>query len=98
MPPRRHGVGTVTMRGIGMGIDFACFRAASLLLAHGDNPYDVNQPWQQENLPYSVPITRCIVRGFELRRTGQFGLADTAAGRLAFLSPFVLLRATHVAH
>src|SRR2546430_17626150 len=98
MPPSRHGVGTVAMRGIGMGVDFAGFGAASLLPAHGGHPYAVNQLWQQENLLYNVPITRCIVRGFELRRTGQFGLADTAVGRLAFLSPFVLLRATHVAH
>src|SRR5437016_4599016 len=98
MPPRRHGVGTVTMRGMGRGVDFARFGATSLLPAHGGHPYDVNQPWQQENLPYSVPITRCIVRGFELRRTGQFGLADTASGRLTFLSPFVLLQAARVAH
>jgi hypothetical protein len=68
-----------------------------LLPAHGGNPYDVNQLWRQENLPSSVPITRCIVRGFDRRRTGQFGLADTASERLAFLSPFVLLQAARVA-
>ena len=83
---------------MGMGVNFACFGAASLLPAHGGNSYDVNQLWQQENLPYNVPITRYIVRGFELRRTGQYGLADTASGRLTFLSPFVLLQAARVAH
>ena len=45
------------MRGMGMGIDFVCFGAASLLPAHGGHPYAVNQPWQQENLLYNVPIT-----------------------------------------
>jgi hypothetical protein len=81
-----------------MGVDLACFGAASLLPAHGGNAYDVNQLWQQENLPYSVPITRYIVRGFELRRTGQYGLAETASERLVYLSPFVLLQAARVAH
>lgn len=41
--------------GLGVGADYADFRAASLLLAHGGNPYDMEQLWKQENALYNVP-------------------------------------------
>jgi len=40
---------------IRIGYDFSCFRAASILLAHGGNPYDAAQLWRQENLLYNLP-------------------------------------------
>ncbi len=41
--------------GIGGGVDFACFRAAAVVLSHGGNPYDFGQLWRVENALYNVP-------------------------------------------
>ncbi len=38
-----------------LGADFACFRAATILLAHGGNPYDLAQMWRMENALYNHP-------------------------------------------
>src|SRR5579875_3770175 len=46
----------VFIRGAGTGVDFACFRAASLLFAHGGNPYDFAQLWHLENALYNAPL------------------------------------------
>ena len=40
-----------------LGADFACFRAATILLAHGGNPYDLAQMWRMENALYNHPGT-----------------------------------------
>ena len=47
---------TVFLHGVGAGVDFACFRAASLLLAHGGNPYDLAQLGRAENALYNAPL------------------------------------------
>lgn len=41
--------------GTGLGVDFACFRAAALVITHGGNPYDFGQLWRMENALYNVP-------------------------------------------
>src|SRR5438105_1764178 len=46
---------TMLSHGAFPGVDFACFRAASLVLAHGGNPYDFAQLWRVENALYNLP-------------------------------------------
>src|SRR2546430_12755103 len=93
---------TAAMRGVGMGVDFACFRAASLLLAHGGNPYDVNQLWQQENLLYNVPHHLAPVDvGYypfdEYRNPPLFALLLTPLARLPFTAGYVIFTLAVVA-
>jgi len=93
---------TAAMRGVGMGVDFACFRAASLLLAHGGNPYDVNQLWQQENLLYNVPhhLTPADVGYYpfdEYRNPPLFALLLTPLARLPFTAGYVIFTLAVVA-
>lgn len=45
----------VFLHGAGAGVDFACFRAASLVMAHGGNPYDFAQLWHVEDSLYNGP-------------------------------------------
>ncbi len=47
---------TVFLHGVGTGVDFACFRAAAILFAHGGNPYDLTQLWRAENALYNAPL------------------------------------------
>lgn len=47
---------TIFLHGAGTGVDFACFRAAAILFAHGGNPYDFAQLWQVENALYNAPL------------------------------------------
>lgn len=47
---------SVVAKGRGMGVDYACFRAASLLLARGGNPFDYGQLFQMENRLYNLPL------------------------------------------
>src|SRR2546430_12575325 len=46
---------TILVHGVFLGVDFACFRAASIVLAHGGNPYDFVQLWRVENALYNLP-------------------------------------------
>src|SRR5690348_17238907 len=41
--------------GHGAGVDFACVRAASVVAAHGGNPYDFAQLWRVEDAFYNGP-------------------------------------------
>jgi len=45
---------TIAARGVWLGVDYADFRAASLVLMHGGNPYDTAQLWRQENALYNT--------------------------------------------
>lgn len=45
----------IVMRTSFLGADFACWRAAAMLLAHGGNPYDPTQMWRLENTLYNHP-------------------------------------------
>jgi len=47
---------TVFLHGPGMGVDFACFRAAAVIFVHGGNPYDFAQLWRVENALYNAPL------------------------------------------
>jgi hypothetical protein len=47
---------TVLLHGAGTGVDFACFRAATIMFAHGGNPYDLAQLWRVENALYNAPL------------------------------------------
>lgn len=42
--------------GAGLGFDFADFRAAAVVLAHGGNPYDRAQLWRVEDALYNRPL------------------------------------------
>lgn len=42
--------------GAGLGFDFADFRAAAVVLAHGGNPYDRLQLWPVEDALYNRPL------------------------------------------
>ena len=46
---------TILVHGAFLGVDFACFRAASIVLAQGGNPYDFGQLWHAENALYNLP-------------------------------------------
>src|SRR5437763_958056 len=102
MPPRRHGVGTVAMRGMGRGVDFACFGAPSLLPAHGGHLYAVNQLWQQENLLYNLPHHLTPVdAGYypfdEYRNPPLFALLLTPLARLPFTAGYAIFTLAVVA-
>jgi len=45
----------VLTRGAGTGVDFACFRSAAILFAHGGNPYDAARLWHTQDALYNAP-------------------------------------------
>lgn len=93
---------SVLARGFGLGVDYACFRAASLLLAHGGNPFDYGQLFQMENALYNVPHhlhpgSLGYYRLDEYRNPTLFATLLTPLALLAFLPGLLLYSAGVIA-
>lgn len=80
---------------LGIGVDYADFRAASIVLAHGGNPFDMAQLWRQENTLYNVPLhLHPSDAGYyqvdEYRNPTLFAVLLTPLARLPFMQGFFI--------
>lgn len=93
---------SVLARGLNVGVDYACFRAASLLLAQGGNPYDYGQLFRVENALYNLPHrlqpgTLGFYRLDEYRNPTLFATLLTPLARLPLETGFLLYTAGVIA-
>lgn len=85
-----------------VGVDYACFRSAALLIMHGGNPYDLHQLWTMQNMLYNLPghVAKGTAQYYDLDRFYNpplFLLPIMALTRLPYATGFVLYSAAVIA-